>query len=58
MIEAVADTLDGRVVSRDDLHEALRRRLPAELLPWRARRRKPPPGGPAPHRGCTSAELI
>jgi hypothetical protein len=33
-VEAVADALDGTVLSRDDLHEALRRRLPAELLPW------------------------
>jgi hypothetical protein len=33
-VEAVSDALDGTVLSRDDLHEALRRRLPAELLPW------------------------
>ncbi|MEJ7716791.1 MAG: crosslink repair DNA glycosylase YcaQ family protein [Thermoleophilaceae bacterium] len=33
-VEAVADALDGAVLSRDDLHEALRRRLPEELLPW------------------------
>jgi hypothetical protein len=33
-VDAVADALDGAVLSRDDLHEALRRRLPAELLPW------------------------
>jgi len=33
-VEAVADALDGRVLSRDDLHEALRRRLPRTLLPW------------------------
>ena len=29
-----ADALDGRVLSRDALHEELRGRLPAELLPW------------------------
>ena len=33
-VTAVADALDGRELSRDDLHEALRQRLPAELLPW------------------------
>jgi hypothetical protein len=33
-VDAVADALDGVVLSRDELHEALRRRLPAELLPW------------------------
>jgi hypothetical protein len=33
-IAAIADALDGVVLSRDDLHEALRRRLPPELLPW------------------------
>jgi hypothetical protein len=33
-VEAVSDALDGAVLSRDDLHEALRRRLPSELLPW------------------------
>ena len=33
-VDAIADALDGAVLSRDDLHEALRRRLPAELLPW------------------------
>jgi hypothetical protein len=33
-VGAVADALDGAVLSRDELHEALRRRLPAELLPW------------------------
>jgi winged helix DNA-binding protein len=33
-VEAVADALDGAVLSRDDLHEQLRRRLPIELLPW------------------------
>ncbi len=33
-VAAVADALDGVVLSRDDLHEALRRRLPGELLPW------------------------
>jgi len=33
-VAAVADALDGAVLSRDDLHEALRRRLPPDLLPW------------------------
>jgi winged helix DNA-binding protein len=33
-VAAVADALDGVTLSRDDLHEALRRRLPDELLPW------------------------
>src|SRR5687768_8353033 len=33
-VEAVSDALDGTMLSRDDLHEALRRRLPRELLPW------------------------
>jgi len=33
-VDAVADALDGVVLSRDDLHEALRQRLPMELLPW------------------------
>ncbi len=33
-VDAVADALDGTVLSRDDLHAALRARLPAELLPW------------------------
>jgi winged helix DNA-binding protein len=33
-VEAVTDALDGVTLSRDDLHEALRRRLPGELLPW------------------------
>ncbi len=33
-VDAVADALDGTVLSRDDLHEELRRRLPGELLPW------------------------
>jgi hypothetical protein len=33
-VDAVADALDGTVLSRDDLHEALRQRLPPELLPW------------------------
>ena len=32
-VEAIAEALDGTVLSRDDLHEALRRRLPGELLP-------------------------
>ncbi len=33
-VDAVADALDGRELSRDDLHDELRARLPAELLPW------------------------
>jgi winged helix DNA-binding protein len=33
-VEAVSDALDGVTLSRDALHEELRHRLPAELLPW------------------------
>lgn len=33
-LTAVEGALDGRVLSRDDLHEELRGRLPNELLPW------------------------
>ena len=33
-VAAIADALDGRILSRDDLHEELRGRLPGELLPW------------------------
>jgi hypothetical protein len=33
-VDAVADALDGVTLSRDDLHEALRQRLPGPLLPW------------------------
>jgi hypothetical protein len=33
-VEAISDALDGATLSRDDLHEELRRRLPEELLPW------------------------
>ena len=33
-VEAISDALDGVTLSRDDLHEALRQRLPGELLPW------------------------
>jgi hypothetical protein len=33
-VAAIGDALDGRVLSRDALHEELRGRLPAELLPW------------------------
>jgi hypothetical protein len=33
-VDAIADALDGRELSRDDLHEELRARLPEELLPW------------------------
>ena len=33
-VAAVGEALDGRVLSRDALHEELRGRLPPELLPW------------------------
>jgi hypothetical protein len=33
-VDAVTDALDGVTLSRDDLHEALRQRLPGALLPW------------------------
>jgi hypothetical protein len=33
-VSAVGEALDGRVLSRDALHEELRGRLPTELLPW------------------------
>ena len=33
-VDAISDALDGRELSRDDLHEQLRQRLPGELLPW------------------------
>ena len=33
-VVAVGEALDGRVLSRDALHEELRGRLPEELLPW------------------------
>jgi len=33
-LPALADALDGEPLSRDDLHAALRERLPAPLLPW------------------------
>jgi Winged helix DNA-binding domain len=33
-VDAVADALDGVTLSRDDLHEALRQRLPMSMLPW------------------------
>src|SRR4051794_15018019 len=33
-VTAIADALDGTVLSRDELHEALRARLPPALLPW------------------------
>jgi hypothetical protein len=33
-VVAVGEALDGRVLSRDALHEELRGRLPAEMLPW------------------------
>jgi Winged helix DNA-binding domain len=33
-VRAIGQALDGRVLSRDALHEELRGLLPAELLPW------------------------
>ncbi|HMJ37555.1 MAG TPA: winged helix DNA-binding domain-containing protein [Baekduia sp.] len=33
-VAAISDALDGATLSRDDLHEALRQRLPGALLPW------------------------
>jgi Winged helix DNA-binding domain len=33
-VTAIGAALDGRVLSRDALHEELRGRLPQELLPW------------------------
>jgi hypothetical protein len=33
-VDAISDALDGKELSRDDLHEQLRQRLPGELLPW------------------------
>jgi Winged helix DNA-binding domain len=33
-VVAVGEALDGRVLSRDALHEELRGRLPEKLLPW------------------------
>lgn len=33
-VDAISEALDGRALSRDDLHEALRQRLPQALLPW------------------------
>src|SRR4051794_25113152 len=33
-VEAISDALDGRALTRDDLHEQLRDRLPEALLPW------------------------
>lgn len=33
-VAAISDALDGTELSRDDLHEQLRRRLPGALLPW------------------------
>jgi hypothetical protein len=33
-VDAITDALDGVTLNRDDLHEALRQRLPRELLPW------------------------
>ncbi|MDQ8044103.1 MAG: winged helix DNA-binding domain-containing protein [Solirubrobacteraceae bacterium] len=33
-VDAISSILDGRVLSRDDLHEELRGALPASMLPW------------------------
>ena len=33
-VHAISDALDGVTLSRDDLHEQLRQRLPKGLLPW------------------------
>ena len=33
-VNAISDALDGRALSRDDLHEELRRQTPEALLPW------------------------
>jgi hypothetical protein len=33
-VDAISDALDGRTLSRDDLHEELRGRLPEDMLPW------------------------
>ena len=33
-VEAISDALDGVTLSRDDLHEGLRQRLPQAMLPW------------------------
>lgn len=33
-VDAISDALDRRSLSRDDLHEELRQRLPKALLPW------------------------
>ncbi len=33
-VETISEVLDGRALSRDDLHEELRQRLPKALLPW------------------------
>jgi hypothetical protein len=33
-VDAISDALDGKELSRDDLHEQLRKTLPGELLPW------------------------
>jgi len=32
--DAISEALDGRELSRDDLHEELRQKLPGALLPW------------------------
>jgi hypothetical protein len=36
-VEAISHALDGRTLSRDALHDELRRTLPEALLPWCAR---------------------
>ncbi|MEA2178042.1 MAG: hypothetical protein QOG77_1339 [Solirubrobacteraceae bacterium] len=33
-VEAISDALDGRTLSRDELHAELRGRLPQDMLPW------------------------
>ena len=33
-VDAISDALDGVTLSRDDLHEGLRQRLPEAMLPW------------------------
>ena len=47
-VDAISDALDGRALSRDDLHEELRARLPETMLPsppcgkaWPARTKPP-----------------
>jgi hypothetical protein len=33
-VDAISEALDGKTLSRDDLHERLRQNLPKALLPW------------------------